>query len=199
MKISYIVSYLNDKGGTKALSKEIGIGEKRIRAALHAAGYSFKNTNKRWSFVGEGEEPHDSDIMSFLPKRPTTNKAIKRKQNKPTSITSHTNSHNDSPKREHKGEYTYELKAVSTFTDEEIEALKLMVHEFIEEKANQTPRGRLHDRTLRLNKETTTRKTIVIDKNVGKRFDEFAARVKLNKSDLLTLALINLMDAYEGD
>lgn len=38
--------------------KKVGIGEKKLKEALHNAGYEYRNSGQKgWYYVGEGEEP----------------------------------------------------------------------------------------------------------------------------------------------
>jgi hypothetical protein len=41
-----------------------------------------------------------------------------------------------------------------------------------------------------------TRKTIVINEEVAKQLDEFSKKKRINKSDLIELALLDLFDRY---
>ena len=55
----------------------------------------------------------------------------------------------------------------------------------------------LYERTRSLDKGSNTRKTYVIDEAVATRFDAIAERTNLDKSQLLTLALLDFINKYE--
>ena len=55
----------------------------------------------------------------------------------------------------------------------------------------------LHERIKQLPQEEKTRKTIVIDQTIGERFDVFCEAERLNKSDILHLALADFMDKFK--
>ena len=47
----------------------------------------------------------------------------------------------------------------------------------------------LHDRIKWIPQDAKTRKTVVIDKSIGERLDSFCRAERVNKSDVLHLAL----------
>ena len=55
----------------------------------------------------------------------------------------------------------------------------------------------LHERIKQLPREEKTRKTIVIDQSIGNRFDVFCEAERLNKLDVLQLALADFMYKFE--
>lgn len=55
----------------------------------------------------------------------------------------------------------------------------------------------LHERIKQFPQEEKTRKTIVIDQCIGVRFDAFYEVERLNKSDILHLALVDFMDKFK--
>ena len=55
----------------------------------------------------------------------------------------------------------------------------------------------LYERTRSLDRGNNTRKTYVIAETVATRFDAIADRTNLDKSQLLTLALLDFLDRYE--
>lgn len=80
-----------------------------------------------------------------------------------------------------------------SFTSEEIRLLKELVKERVVEPQEHTLEGRIEG----LNKGQKVRKTIVINENVGELFDRFAEQTRFNKSDLLEVAILDLIDKYK--
>lgn len=61
----------------------------------------------------------------------------------------------------------------------------------------QTNELSFYERIKQLSKNEKTRKTIIIDRIIGKRLDMFCEAEKVNKSDILHLALVDFLDKYE--
>ncbi|MGM0877433.1 MAG: hypothetical protein ACQEWV_22540 [Bacillota bacterium] len=61
----------------------------------------------------------------------------------------------------------------------------------------QTNELNLYDRVKQLPQSDKTRKTIVIDRVIGKRLDGFCETERINKSDVLHLALADFLEKYE--
>ena len=61
----------------------------------------------------------------------------------------------------------------------------------------QTNEQILYDRIKQLPQSDKTRKTIVIDRVIGKRLDEFCETERINKSDVFHLALADFLENYE--
>ena len=60
MKIKELLDELSVTGNTiaKIAQDKVGIGEKRLKNALHNAGYEYRNKNpKGWFYAKEGKEP----------------------------------------------------------------------------------------------------------------------------------------------
>lgn len=83
------------------------------------------------------------------------------------------------------------------FTEDEIRAIKEMLKSWQESAPTIEMELTLHDRIKQLPQEEKTRKTIVIDQSIGERFDVFCEAERLNKSDILHLALVDFMDKFE--
>lgn len=61
----------------------------------------------------------------------------------------------------------------------------------------QTNESSLYDRVKQLPQSDKTRKTIVIDRVIGNRLDGFCETERINKSDVLHLALTDFLEKYE--
>jgi len=89
------------------------------------------------------------------------------------------------------------------FTRDEIADIIEMLQEWrMEKKAEQLgfeqEPTQVHERIKVLPQEEKTRKTIVIDKNIGDRLDQYCKNEKVNKSDILHLALLDFLNKYES-
>lgn len=195
MEIREVIDKLNN--GTKAavLAKELGLADKRFREELKKLGFEYSNSTKAWDGDEESEKYLDKSIFDYVP--PKGNRGVKPKSpiNNPkvvkkTQITSR-NSNINSPSSNMDGEFN--------FTKEQILALKEIANQFINEQAEETHRERLHKRIIKLPNEDMTRKTVVINKAIGDRLDTFAGKMKFNKSDILSLALLDFLERYEDE
>lgn len=160
-----------------------GISEKPLRNALKAAGYIFSNkAPKGWHYVAEGAEPLDTSIFDYVkqsnPKVNSSNVVITRSN---TDIT--------------------EISPIvhPQFTRDEVSDLMAMLQEW---RMNHTTTQldaakeptQVHERIKVLPKGEKTRKTIVIDKEIGERLDTYCKAERVNKSDILHLALMDFLD-----
>jgi metal-responsive CopG/Arc/MetJ family transcriptional regulator len=195
MRIGEVLDALATPGNTVArvAKEQAGIGEKRLRTALNTAGYEFRNKGQKgWFYIGEGQEPLDKDLSDYVTESNTTGRSTTSTSNKRRVIYSRSDL-----AKNHKGMQVDHILGESQFTREELTALKEMIQEYIKEKRNQTPRDRLHIRIMKLEKEERTRKTVVISESVAQRFDDFAEKMRFNKSDILELALMDFISSYD--
>jgi len=172
---------------TGDVAKQIpGISEKPFRNALKEAGYEFRNSGQKgWFFIGEGEEPLDKSIFDYV------------KSSSPKVHTPFTQSN-----KEFTGsnkEFMHHSPAVhEQFTQNEIHMIKKMLKSWQEvTPTTQTNKQNLYNRIKQLPQNDKTRKTIVIDRVIGKRLDEFCEAERINKSDVLHLALADFLEKYE--
>ncbi|MFE4242186.1 hypothetical protein [Peribacillus butanolivorans] len=69
MKIKEVLDELSMPGNTvaKIAKYKAKIGEKRLKEALHNAGYEYRNKNpKGWFYAGEGEQPLYQSVFEFI-------------------------------------------------------------------------------------------------------------------------------------
>lgn len=165
-----------------------GISQKPFLAALKDAGYAYSNkAPKGWHYMGEGEEPLDKSIFDY----------VKSSSHKVTQGNKHVKQSNievkDSNMSVNKG--NEEVNSVSLvvhpqFTQDEISDIVEMLHEWRSKKLVQES-TQVHERIKTLAKGDKTRKTIVIDATIAQRLDEYCETERVNKSDVLHLALID--------
>ena len=181
-----------------------GISEKPFREALKAAGYAFSNKKpKGWHFTEEGEEPLNRSIFDFVESNSSSVKksSPNKKISSPTIHSDFTESNveviTDSP------------IVHSQFTVDEVSMIKEMLYEWkmafsqtaaaqIETETGPEIELSLHDRIKRLPQEDKTRKTIVISKSIGKQLDDFCNDERVNKSDVLHIALADFLEKYNS-
>ncbi len=172
---------------TGDVAKQIpGISEKPFRNALKEAGYEFRNSGQKgWFFIGEGEEPLDKSIFDYV------------KSSSPKVHTPFTRSNQKFA--ESNKEFTNHSPIVhEPFTQDEIHMIKEMLKSWQEvTPTTQTNEPSLYDRVKQLPQSDKIRKTIVIDRVIGKRLDEFCEAERINKSDVFHLALADFLEKYE--
>jgi len=93
--------------------------------------------------------------------------------------------------------------ATTVFLNEdELTALKQLAQQLLNKDVTEVINGnadvQLYERTRKLEKGTTTRKTYVVDDLIANRFDALADRSNIDKSQLLTLALTDFLTKYDG-
>jgi hypothetical protein len=197
MRIGEVLDALATPGNTvaKVAKEQAGIGEKRLRTVLNTAGYEFRNKGQKgWFYIGEGQEPLEKDLSDYITVSNTTAQSTAPTSNKRQVIYSRSDL-----AKNHKGRQVNDTLGEPQFTKEELTTLKEMIQEYIQEKRNQTSRDRLHIRIMKLQKEERTRKTVVMSESVAKKFDDFAEKMKFNKSDILELALMDFISSYDQE
>lgn len=188
------------------LAKEIGVGEKRLREALKSAGYEYSNVNpKGWHYIGEGEQPLEKSIQDYVTVRTTTT--------------------NRKPKEKSTNEITPKEDVSNALTPHEVSMLRDMIKEWetIKGAANtvaithsdevgdgliakgvathsQQPVHSINELYIRVKQEIEPqkkmRKTLNVNEGVGKALDDFAAKNKLDKQDIIELALFDFFEKY---
>ncbi|MGE7596511.1 hypothetical protein ACQKMY_25870 [Peribacillus frigoritolerans] len=200
MKIKELLDELSITGNTiaKIAKEKVGVGEKKLKAVLHNAGYEYRNSGQKgWYYVGDGEEPLYASVFEFVESKRSSPK-VKR-----TSPVSSPNVKETSPASSqpvvldvNKGRNEGE----PDFTPEEKAILKELIRAYVldEKQDNQSSRDDdLYQRVFALEKGKKVRKTIVINEEVGALLDKFADQQKFNKSDLIEIAILDLVDKYK--
>ena len=173
-----ILNALKDSNVSDVAKQIDGISKYPLASALNAAGYKYSSATPRgWTFVGDSDEPLDKSIFDFVKLKSSTKKP--HSQPVPKIVT--TDSH----------------AIHGQFTEDEMRAIKEMLKSWKESAPAIEMEPTLHERIKQLPQEDKTRKTIVIDQSIGERFDVFCEAERLNKSDILHLALADFMDKFE--
>jgi hypothetical protein len=178
------------------------MGEKRLKKALNQAGYTYSNkAPKGWSFSGEGTGPLDHNIFNYVN---SDSPEVWKKVEIPSTVQSdpHENEINvqlDSPRPKSTGESVVKSisqEGYSKLMYEELKAIRGLLQPN-QSHVNRVSPSSLLDRIVGLDRDAEkTRKTIVINEEVAKQLDDFSKKKRINKSDLIELALLDLFERY---
>lgn len=190
--IKSILEAMAEGNKAEAIAKEIeGISQKPFLNALREAGYNYSNkAPKGWHYEGEGVEPLDKSIFDYVKRS-----SLPKKSNSPALHKEFTPSNTEVIPSHN--EVTVNSPMVhSQFTDDEVSMIKEMLNSW---KEAVPVSESVHDRIKYLPQGIKTRKTIVINESIGKRLDNFCGLEKVNKSDVLNLALIDFLEKYRDE
>lgn len=179
--VKFVLEELSKNGVTtdSVGKKLIGVSGKIMSRALKQLGYEFSNSGEKgWYFKGEGQEPLDENILDYVNRRSPKVILSNTKEEKSNKDVNRSN--------------TKVKQSSIGFTDEEIQEIRLM----LEERRNNQTVSALHDRIKQIEQDEKTRKTIVLDKQLGERLDKFCKSERVNKSDILHLALMDFLERY---
>ncbi|MCY9549982.1 hypothetical protein [Lysinibacillus xylanilyticus] len=197
--IGSILKAIRDGNKVEHIAKAIdGISQKPLLSALKEAGYVYSNKAPQgWHYVGEGAEPTEKSIFEYV-NASSSNVKHTTKVNK-LSQTIHTDFTLNNTEVASSTEVSPVIQF--QFTLNEMTDLGEMLQEWRMKKmtepleVSQKPKQvQVHERIKKLPQGNTTRKTIVIDKTIGKRFDEYCKAERVNKSDILHLALLDFLN-----
>jgi DNA-binding IclR family transcriptional regulator len=170
-----LLSRLNQGEAMTQICEELGIHRRTISRRLNNLGYQYDKDQKRWRWSGRGEEPLLLQITDDL----NTSKVIL--SNPYIS--------------------NVERSKFEEFSLEDREDLKKMLEEWRTRQALQSGEDKeLYQRVKALptyNSQQKEKKTFVLPLDVIQRFDEFANQERLNKSDLLQIALQDFLARYK--
>ena len=158
---------------------------------MKEAGYVYSNkAPKGWYYRGEGVEPINISIFDYVKPSSSNVKRDSSKVNKSSQIVhkdfglGNTDVIQNSP------------VVHPQFTQNEVSMIMEMLYEWQQKKvAKQNEEieasDQIYERIKQLPKGGKTRKTIVIDKSIGERLDEYCEVERVNKSDVIHLALLD--------
>jgi hypothetical protein len=216
MKIKEVLDDLTVTGNTiaKIAKDKASIGEKKLKEALHNAGYEYRNKNpKGWFYAREGEEPLYKSVFDFI--EPKTSSANVKRDSHAGAFDVKRDSHAgafDVKRDSHAGAFdvkrdshagAFDVNNTRTkgensvhteFTPEEIAILRELIRGYVLD--DQQDRDALYQRVVTLKAGKKVRKTIVINEEVGALLDNFADHQKFNKSDLMEIAILDLIKKY---
>ncbi|PEK60775.1 hypothetical protein [Bacillus pseudomycoides] len=88
-------------------------------------------------------------------------------------------------------------KDIVIFSTEQLLTLKSLVNKQMNDQKTDKRRDELYNRITSMPDEDMYCTKILIKKSVGHRLDTFSNKLKLNESDILSLALSDFLDRYE--
>ena len=204
MKIKEILDDLLITGNTiaKIAKEKVRIGEKKLKEALQNAGYEYRNSGQKgWYYVGEGEEPLYTSVFEFIKSK---NSHPKVKQTTPIHAFNVNQISHDTKKDSHpipldvNSLRAQDKSSINTeFTPEERAILRDLIRGYVLTDQQDSHGDDLYQRVMTLEKGKKVRKTIVINEEVGALLDSFADQQKFNKSDLIEIAILDLVKKYK--
>ena len=207
MKIKEVLDDLLITGNTiaKIAKDKVGIGEKKLKEALHNAGYEYRNSGQKgWFYVGEGEEPLYTSVFEFVESKRSprkvkqTSPVSESKVNKSSPVVSYNVKKDLQPIPLDVNNGRTKGEGIHTgFTPEEVAILKELIRGYVLDDQQDSHGDDLYQRVVTLEKGKKVRKTIVINEEVGDLLDRFADQQKFSKSDLIEIAILDLVDKYK--
>lgn len=202
------------------LVAEAGIGQNKFRDILKLVGFQYQG--KRWFFRGDKEELNRS--VEEYDKKYSASEIQKMLKVNPARITNSNTSGNIKPYQITNSNIIGNTKRITEgnkpgnslnlsgntigntygnpFTIDEVEALQKLAKAsgsilalLNQKEAPQAPTESLK-RKISENVGNTIKKTFVIEEETAKRLDRFAEQTGFTKSDLLTVAVRELLDKY---
>ncbi|MGE7780950.1 hypothetical protein ACQKL0_13495 [Peribacillus sp. NPDC097264] len=159
---------------------------KKVKSVLHSAGYEYRNSGpKGWYYIGDAEEPLYKSVFEFVESK---NNSPKVKETSPSISQPFVF---DVNRGRNEGEID--------FTPEETAILKELIRAYVLDAKPDNHRSRedLYQRIVTLEKGKKVRKTIVINEKVGALLDRSADQQKFNKSDIIEIAILDLVNKYK--
>lgn len=187
--IGSILNAIREGNKADEVAKAIeGISQKPFLKALKDAGYAYNNkAPKGWHYIGDGEEPLNKSIFDYV--NASSPRVMKGSEDVKSS----------SPNEVIKGNADVKVsspKVHPKFTLDEFSEIREMLQEWKLKRGTVQEPTQVHERIKKLGEGSKTRKTIVIDKKIAKQLDDYCKSEKVNKSDIIHLAL---MDFFKGE
>lgn len=193
-----IVEALNETDlNTKTLSKQLKLRNGLLSEVLKFAGFRFEG--KKWAFKYGNKSNLDLTFNELQEQLSNITSNADNKDNNNSNSVSDNASNINNKSNEHNN--------VLPFTPAEIDALKELAQLHLNKPIYQLQSDiaatnldkltGLLERIDALESVEHDRKTFVIEKALIKRFDTFTNKHRLKKSDLMTLALTDLLNRYE--
>ena len=168
-----VVKQMNEGTKIDDIAAVLGINRKKLSKLIKENGFNYSQSTRTWNPINEElAAATDTPATGEKSVKSTSRKAAKESDNSSHSL---------------HGE----------FTSKEIAILRSIIKDYSKENKPAAFTS-LYDRVLTLNKEDRKRKTIVIDKSIGERLDAFKKKNKIDKSDVLEIALLMFFEKYDA-
>lgn len=186
MKVGEFLERLNRGETVTGMGEKLGLHRKTLQRRLKKLGYVWDADRQQWLWEEEkGREPLHQSLTEVNTKWQPEH-------------TIHLDSHNVNQGDE-QGSAGFDQYYSPPFTQDEIEGLKQLLAHWRETALSTTVEEvELIERikAIKNSKNPKVRKTIVIDEEIANVLDEYAETKRVNKSDLLHLAILELVEKY---
>ncbi|OSX87799.1 CopG family transcriptional regulator [Bacillus mycoides] len=179
MKIEELIKSLKGNSA-KVVGKEVGICDKRLLRGLKKAGYEYnKKGNIGWYFIGQGDAPLKTDIREFIvtaddTKVETTDNVFTKKD--------------VSELRKMLSEWGATKNAVNVIVQQK---------EKISAQNNTNPIHSLYMRIGESGAQEKASRTVNLDKEICARLDDFEDKHRLNRDEIVEIALCEFFEKYK--
>lgn len=174
MKVRILLERLKKGENIKGIANELAVSPSTISRKLKKLGYTWDNSTKVWNWNKEEDQPLEHNLFqNTISDKPAINSHASEKKVNNVSPIIHTQ-----------------------FTSDEVAALKNMLKEWQGGHPITKETETLYKRIKSIVNEDKARKTIVINKSITDRLDAFSESEKVNKSDVIELALIDFFEKY---
>ena len=194
--IRSIVEALKNSNVNEVAKHIDGISKDPLAGALNDAGYKYSSAKPRgWHYVGEGVEPLDKSIFDYVKRTSSPKKSSSHRVHTPITEGNRPVTASNTDIIPSNTQVTEVSRIVhQQFTSDEVGMIKDMLRSWQEASPTIQVDETLHDRIKQLPQGDKTRKTVVVDKEIGKQLDDFCKVERVNKSDVLHLALMDFLN-----
>lgn len=190
MNVGEVLKRLENGEKLKDIGDSIGVSPRTMQRRMKKIGYVWNNSVNRWEWSGPDPQPLEMEILETTTKTREGKVNTKRREGEVNVKT-------------HRNEGEADVKPISrdihtSFTADEIKAIRSMLLEWQQSQAagSSAAGAALHERIKDIKNGEKVRKTIVINKDVGAALDQFAERERVNKSDILEIAIMDFINKY---
>lgn len=197
--IGSILKAIREGNKAEHVAKAIdGISQKPLLRALKDAGYAYSNKAPQgWHYVGDGEEPTEKSIFDYVksgsPKVMRSNTKVNTGNTDVNSGNTHVKSSSPEVIQGNMDVNSSSPVVHPQFTQDEISDLVEMLHEWRLKRGTVQEFEQVHERVKALPKGDKRRKTIVIDKSIASKLENYSKTERIDQSDILHLALIDFL------
>ena len=191
-----IVNALNETNeNIETLSRKMSLRNGQLSKVLKFVGFEYKK--QKWIFNGDDRSLMDLSFKQLqiqLSNNGNTDNTSSNNSNKG-------NSSNNNITKSNKRNTDNTSNTYSLFTPAEVQALKELAQSHIQKQfiADTSKHSDITilNRVQALQPNGTDRKTFVIDRDLIKQFDVFCHENRLKKSDVISIALVDLLEKYK--
>jgi hypothetical protein len=195
MKAIEIFELIQQGKSLKEIGEQIGVNKSTVQRRLNKAGYVYDKELQTWGLEEVASAVEEKSPIEERKEFEDNFVGYDEKDGQIVEVTKAdivdlTEEYNEKPD-----------PVQPSFTAEEILALKELLKSQGEPKVNNTSQNvktELNEKVKALETIERTRKTVVIEEGIGKQLDEFSAKEKIMKSDILHIALAEFFEKYSS-